>query len=34
LRRTQAMDLETTAQLVMAVIAFGVMYISFLKNTL
>jgi len=28
------MDFETTAQLIMAVIAFGVMYISFLKNTL
>jgi|GEM_PF-2060543 len=28
------MDFETIAQLVMAVIAFGVMYISFLKNTL
>jgi len=28
------MDFETIAQLVMAVVAFGVMYISFLKNTL
>lgn len=28
------MDFETIAQFVMAVIAFGVMYISFLKNTL
>jgi len=28
------MDFETTAQLIMAVLAFGVMYISFLKNTL
>jgi len=28
------MDLETTAQIIMAVIAFGAMYVSFLKNTL
>jgi len=28
------MDFETTAQLIMAILAFGVMYISFLKNTL
>jgi len=28
------MDFETTAQLVMAIVAFGVMYVSFLKNTL
>jgi len=28
------MDFETTAQLIMAIVAFGVMYVSFLKNTL
>jgi len=27
-------DIETASQIVMAVIAFGVMYISFLKDTL
>jgi len=28
------MDIETTSHLIMAVIAFGVMYIAFIKDTL
>jgi len=28
------MDFETTAQLILAVIAFAVMYLAFLKDTL
>jgi len=28
------MDFETTAQIIMAVVAFGILYIALVKNTL
>jgi len=28
------MDFETTAQIVLAIVAFGVMYVAFLKDSL